>query len=191
MDDELIKEGSPDYIKLQNQIKQVTEDFLAPYEGAYVEKFYLMEVVYNSRWVEDGQIGHNYLDAAGTSVDQSEFNRIFDFADNEENTKYTEAAGTNKEPYIYNDALEAHYDTYAHFDKVGDFKKVTVMLPVNDLSVLQQMDESIYVDKNNLTAGSTAAEPGNLKYGISKEDIRKAIKSSGTGGYKSIFEAQN
>ena len=191
MDDELIEEGSQDYINLQNQIDKVTEDFLAPYEGAYVEKFYLMEVVYNSQWIEEGQRGHNYLDAVGTSVDDEEFSRIFNFADNEDNTKYTEAAGTNKEPYIYNSALEAHYDTYAHVEGADDFKKVTVMLPVNDLSVLQQIDQNIYVDKFNLTAGSTGAEPGNIKYGLTNEEIQKAIKASGTGGYKSIFEAQN
>tara|TARA_R110000765_G_scaffold424578_2_gene535679 strand:+ start:175 stop:2262 length:2088 start_codon:yes stop_codon:yes gene_type:complete len=194
LDDELVKPGSSQAMAIENEMRRIQDEFLDPYtvnkNPATLEKFYIMDVVYNGRGTEAGAPGNDYLNAVSTSLegDDTEFTRIFNFTNNPDDERYT----TKKDGelvYNYNDKVMRHFDERLYNDSPSDYKRTTIMMPVNDAVQLQQIDQKVYVSKNNLTLGMFGLHPQNLPAGITPSTLRQATRTGGS--YSTLYSTLN
>jgi hypothetical protein len=170
--DRMAIEGSKEAnAKYDAEIEKVKTEHLSKYEGQVVlEKFYIMDVIYNKQSAPEGSwLTEHSKEPSGEEV-ESYMSLFADHLDEWEWYNPWELSGIT--------------DTS---DDSGDFGKTTIMIPARNAISLQRADPeaTVYTEQYNVMSGTLGSQPGNQPVQVTQDALYEAIKgrSYGTNPY--------
>lgn len=156
----LAKPGSPMAADFDKERAAKKEEYLSKYYGKVtIQKFYLVDVVYQNTYLEDD----SYLKTYGRNADPKDVNGTEATEHKDGKASYAEVVGNIDTGGIFNEGSTDNYST------------TTVMIPINDNIVLQGLDGDVYEDRYDLKAGQIGSNPGNQPHQVTNSELNTAL----------------